>query len=213
MVEDVWLVIVWYFAITKGRKAAYLFEKKLRNQREPSWEDAIWEDSFWHWVANPMRVVGGLWVTLYLFDSAVRLGNMLEIPNMLPYSMMAQFDRGMYTLAAGVIAIMYTNHWLPNVLKIKAGVSDTSQQLVITRLVTVIIAFSTVGATALIFGVPAANLLGFGGIGGLTFGLAAKDLISNFIGGSMLAVMRPFSPGEKVYLMSVNGGADTGVDP
>jgi len=47
---------------------------------------------------------------------------------------------------------------------------------------------------AVLFGLPAASLLGFGGIGGLTFGLAAKDLISNFIGGSMLAVMRPFSP-------------------
>jgi small-conductance mechanosensitive channel len=63
--------------------------------------------------------------------------------------------------------------------------------------------------TTLLCGVPASSLLGFGGIGGLTFGLAAKDLISNFIGGSMLAVMRPFSPGEKIYLMSVNGGAVT----
>jgi len=52
---------------------------------------------------------------------------------------------------------------------------------------------------------PTSSLMGFGGIGGLTFGLAAKDLISNFIGGAMLAVVRPFSPGEKVFLLSNNG--------
>lgn len=53
--------------------------------------------------------------------------------------------------------------------------------------------------------VPAPTLLGFGDVGGLTFGPAAEDLVSNFIGGSMLAVMRPFSPGEKIYLVPVNG--------
>lgn len=47
--------------------------------------------------------------------------------------------------------------------------------------------------------------MGFGGIGGFTLGLAAKDLISNFIGGVMLAVVRPFSPGEKVYILSNQG--------
>jgi small-conductance mechanosensitive channel len=118
---------------------------------------------------------------------------------------MEQFDRGSYTLAAGAIGIMSTNHWLPSILKTRYGVADTSQQLVITRLATCVMFFTTIFAAALIFGVPAKNLLGFGGIGGLTFGLAAKDLISNFIGGSMLAIMRPFSPGEKIYLMSVNG--------
>jgi hypothetical protein len=99
-----------------------------------------------------MRVVGALWIALYLFDSGVRMGQMLEIRNFLPHTMMAQFDRGMYTLAAGVIAIMYTNHWLPGLMARKARITDTSQQLVITRLVTCVLMMCTLAATAILFG-------------------------------------------------------------
>ena len=67
------------------------------------------------------------------------------------------------------------------------------------------VVFSTIIVTALSFGLPASSLMGFGGIGGFTLGLAAKDLIANFIGGIMIAVMRPFSPGEKVFILANQG--------
>ena len=207
MVEDVWLIVVWHYMKKHGLYQMYKLTKKPSQKTEDAvWAEANgWENSFWHWLKNPMRVVMWLWITLYIFDNAVRVGSMLEIPNVLPYSMMDEFDRGSYILAAGSIGIMSTNHWLPGILQKSFSINDTSQRLVLTRLATCMMLIGTLAATALVFGVPASSLLGFGGIGGLTFGLAAKDLISNFIGGSMLAIMRPFSPGEKIYLMSVNG--------
>ena len=46
------------------------------------------------------------------------------------------------------------------------------------------------------FGLSVAGLLAFGGVGGLVLGLAAKDLLSNFFGGLMIFLDRPFKVGE-----------------
>ena len=209
-IEDAWLIVAWHFAISKGRRAAFdASRKRLGSGKDTTEADAelaeAWEGSFHKWVKRPMQAVGALWVTLYLFDNAVRVGTLLEMSRWLPETTIAQFDRGMYTLTAGVISVMATDRWLPDFLRDKVNIKDASQRLVLTRLTTVALAMGSVASSAVVFGLPARSLLGFGGIGGLTFGLAAKDLVSNFIGGSMLAIVRPFSPGEKVYLMAVGG--------
>ena len=41
-------------------------------------------------------------------------------------------------------------------------------------------------------------VLAFGGVGGLVVGFAAKDLLSNFFGGLMIYLDRPFSVGEHI---------------
>ena len=46
------------------------------------------------------------------------------------------------------------------------------------------------------FGLSISGLLAFGGVGGLVIGLAAKDLLSNFFGGLMIFLDRPFKVGE-----------------
>mgnify|MGYP001192396027 CR=1 FL=1 len=46
------------------------------------------------------------------------------------------------------------------------------------------------------FGLSISGLLAFGGVGGLVVGLAAKDLLSNFFGGLMIFLDRPFKVGE-----------------
>ncbi|MCX6989849.1 MAG: mechanosensitive ion channel [Chlamydiae bacterium] len=47
-------------------------------------------------------------------------------------------------------------------------------------------------------------LLAFGGIGAATVGFAAKDVISNFCGGLMLSITRPFLVGDQISLPSQN---------
>ena len=47
-------------------------------------------------------------------------------------------------------------------------------------------------------------LLAFGGIGAATVGFAAKDVISNFCGGVMLSITRPFLVGDQIVLPSQN---------
>lgn len=51
-----------------------------------------------------------------------------------------------------------------------------------------------------IFHVDVLPLLAFGGIGAATLGFAAKDVLGNFLSGGMLAVTRPFSRGDKIFL-------------
>lgn len=45
-------------------------------------------------------------------------------------------------------------------------------------------------------GISITGLLAFGGIGGIAIGFAAKDLLSNFFGGLMIYMDRPFSVGD-----------------
>ncbi|MCU7836970.1 MAG: mechanosensitive ion channel family protein [gamma proteobacterium symbiont of Taylorina sp.] len=45
-------------------------------------------------------------------------------------------------------------------------------------------------------GVSVSGVLAFGGIGGIAIGFAAKDLLSNFFGGLMIYMDRPFAVGE-----------------
>lgn len=45
-------------------------------------------------------------------------------------------------------------------------------------------------------GFPVSGVLAFGGMGGLAIGFAAKDLLSNFFGGLMLFLDRPFKVGD-----------------
>ena len=52
-----------------------------------------------------------------------------------------------------------------------------------SRLTSAVVVVATLMATLAAFGIPAEVLFSFGGLGGLAFGLAAKDFISNLIGG------------------------------
>ena len=230
-IEDVRLIVVWHFVISKGRRAVFDLLQHKRKRKETEEKAAVeekvgqirdtaekWERSFLKWLKRPMQAVGALWVTLYIFDNAIRVGTLLEITRWLPDTTLNQFDRGMYTLTAGVISVMAADRWFPDFLKTKLVIQDASQRLVyvlyfannpgtmfahtrltlfvdnhsLTRLVTVALAMATAASSAVVFGLPPKSLLGFGGIGGLTFGLAAKDLVSNFIGGSMLAIGTAF---------------------
>ena len=58
----------------------------------------------------------------------------------------------------------------------------------------VIITASIVGLQTM--GVSVSGVLAFGGIGGIAIGFAAKDLLSNFFGGLMIYLDRPFSVGD-----------------
>lgn len=49
-----------------------------------------------------------------------------------------------------------------------------------------------------IFGLSLASLLAVGGIGGLSIGLAAKDILSNLFGGFLIFIEKPFSIGDWV---------------
>jgi MscS family membrane protein len=54
------------------------------------------------------------------------------------------------------------------------------------------------------FHIDIVPLLAFGGIGAAALGFAAKDVLGNFFGGGMLALTRPFSKGDMIFLPDRN---------
>ena len=57
-----------------------------------------------------------------------------------------------------------------------------------------------------IFHLPIQGILAFGGFGGIIVGFASKDVLSNILGGLLLAVDRPFKIGE--WIRSIDGKMD-----
>ena len=57
-------------------------------------------------------------------------------------------------------------------------------------------------STASYLKVPLSSLLAFGGVGGLTLGLSVKGIVGNFLGGLLLLVNEPFTPGDMVMFRS-----------
>ncbi|MBS3903959.1 MAG: mechanosensitive ion channel family protein [Simkania sp.] len=74
----------------------------------------------------------------------------------------------------------------------------------LSKLFTVVIISITVLISLYVLGVNVVPLLAFGGIGAAAVGFAGKDVISNFFGGLMLYVTRPFSEGEEIVLPNEN---------
>jgi len=67
-----------------------------------------------------------------------------------------------------------------------------------TRLLRIAVIITSVLVALQTLGFSISGVLAFGGIGGIAIGFAAKDLLSNFFGGLMLYLDRPFAIGDWV---------------
>ncbi|MBQ0718961.1 MAG: mechanosensitive ion channel family protein [Gammaproteobacteria bacterium] len=73
---------------------------------------------------------------------------------------------------------------------------DTTTVRAMAKLLRASIIISAVLIAMQMLGFSISGVLAFGGIGGLAVGFAAKDLLSNFFGGLMIYLDRPFSVGD-----------------
>ena len=76
----------------------------------------------------------------------------------------------------GAVVAMFIGRWLPEILERRAGIEEPAVQLIATRLMTIAIVLVTIVVAGSFFGVPPQGILGLGGVGGLTFGLAGDKL-------------------------------------
>ena len=74
-VEDVWLILVWHWFETRGRRMAFdPFEGLTRDPKlDSDAKDADYEDSIWGWLRGPMRAIKYTWIILYLHDNISRM--------------------------------------------------------------------------------------------------------------------------------------------
>ncbi len=73
---------------------------------------------------------------------------------------------------------------------------DPSTVEAISKLLRVSVSITTSLVILQTMGVSISAVLAFGGIGGIAIGFAAKDLLSNFFGGLIIYLDRPFSVGD-----------------
>ncbi|MEZ5315349.1 MAG: mechanosensitive ion channel family protein [Chlamydiales bacterium] len=86
-----------------------------------------------------------------------------------------------------------------NILTISCKVDKTTADA-IGKILRISILITATLVTLQTLGVSLSGVLAFGGIGGIAIGFAAKDLLSNFFGGFMLYLDRPFSVGDLISL-------------
>ena len=100
-VEDVWLILVWHWLETRGRRMAFdPFEGLTRDPKLDSDEkDADYKDSIWGWLRGPMRAIKYTWIILYLHDNISRMFPSVGCSR--EDTSGYAFDLGMYTLCAG----------------------------------------------------------------------------------------------------------------
>ncbi len=79
-----------------------------------------------------------------------------------------------------------------------ANGADVTTSNAVSKLLRVSIFITAVLTVLQTLGVSIQGLLAFGGVGGLAVGFAAKDILSNFFGGLMIYLDRPFAVGDWV---------------
>jgi MscS family membrane protein len=86
-----------------------------------------------------------------------------------------------------------------HLFKTKVGTEiDRTTADAVGKLVRISIIITAALITLQTMGISISGLLAFGGVGGIVIGFAAKDLLSNFFGGLMVYMDRPFKVGDWV---------------
>ncbi|MEM9603196.1 MAG: mechanosensitive ion channel domain-containing protein [Pseudomonadota bacterium] len=75
---------------------------------------------------------------------------------------------------------------------------DDSSVYAVSRVLKLLVVLAIVLVVLNALGVSVTGALAFGGIGGIAVGFAAKDLLSNFFGGLMIFIEKPFVVGDWV---------------
>ncbi|RMH17226.1 MAG: mechanosensitive ion channel family protein [Gammaproteobacteria bacterium] len=104
------------------------------------------------------------------------------------------------------VAVIFLFAWFVNRLiqRISDGLIkqkkevDVTAVTAVTKLLRISVTITAVLVTLQTLGYSISGVLAFGGIGGIAVGFAAKDLLSNFFGGLMIYLDRPFSIGDWV---------------
>lgn len=122
-----------------------------------------------------------------------------RIPNMPLFSLLPAFDTLVIVLIVTWFAYRFSIKAEQFLVK-KYGNRKTGFDKTLIHATAKLVRILILVTSALIllqsFGIGISGILAFGGIGGLAVSFAAKDMLSNFFGGLMLYLDRPFKIGE-----------------
>jgi len=181
----------WIFNVFAVIFIALLFDfmqrkvlRRLQTQLERT--PNLWDDAFIHSVIKPLSLL--IWITGFAIAIEIAsLENAFKI-----------FEVGAIFVVSWTL-IRFITFVEVNVIEqqqIKGKKVDKTTADAISQLLRVSVIITTLLVALQTLGFNISAILAFGGIGGIAVGFAAKDLLSNFFGGLMIYLDRPFSVGD-----------------
>jgi MscS family membrane protein len=184
--EKLW--IVYIFAIIFIALLVDMVQKIILGQiqKRLAGTTNVWDDAFVHAVRRPLSLL--IWV--------IGLTIALQVMELKLAVVVREVGVIISVSWALIRFITFTQKNILHKHEIAGKELDRTTADAITQLlrITVLITAALVLLEALGFNISA--ILAFGGIGGIAVGFAAKDLLSNFFGGMMIYLDRPFAIGD-----------------
>ncbi|MDX1824735.1 MAG: mechanosensitive ion channel family protein, partial [Thiohalomonadales bacterium] len=186
--EKIW--IVYIFAIIFVALLVDMVQKIVlgKLQKRLTSTTNVWDDALVHAVRKPLSLL--IWV--------IGLTMALQIIEFKPATVLREVGVILVVTWSVIRFITFTEKNILHKHEIAGKELDRTTATAITQLlrITVLVTAALVLLQALGFNISA--ILAFGGIGGIAVGFAAKDLLSNFFGGMMIYLDRPFAIGDWV---------------
>lgn len=166
--------------------------KRLQKKAEQS--DNLWDDAFMYAARRPIPLL--MWVLGFGFvisSAAYRFET--DFTNIIDPAILVGIIVSITWLLTRLVLGVERN-------LVKRPAADGKVQLdestahALGKLVRLAIVITATLVTLEAIGISISALLAFGGIGGIAIGFAAKDLLSNFFGGLMIYLDRPFAIGD-----------------
>jgi len=184
--DDLWMLHIFIIVFVAliidylQKRILIKIQKRLENT------NTAWDDALVHAIIRPLSLL--IWV----FGLSFAL-DVLEVT-------VAQTLRelGLITCATWV-AVRFIRFVEENILhqhKIQGKPIDRSTADAISQLLRFAVIITAILVALQTMGFNISAILAFGGIGGIAIGFAAKDLLSNFFGGLMIYLDRPFAIGD-----------------
>ena len=152
-----------------------------------------WDDAFITAIRRPFRLL--IWVIGFSFAAQIAQ----NVSDAMIFTLIKPMrDVGVITSIAWFL-IRFIKAAESNIVQ---GSRDKGKEIdqttadAISRLLRISVQITAALVTIQTLGFSISGVLAFGGVGGIAIGFAAKDLLSNFFGGLMIFLDRPFSVGD-----------------
>ena len=184
--EKLW--IVYIFAIIFVALLVDMVQKIVLGQVQKRLTSTtnVWDDALIHAVRKPLSLL--IWI--------IGLTMALQVMEFKAATVVREVGVILVVTWALIRFITFTEKNILHKHEIAGKELDRTTANAITQLlrITVLVTAALVLLQTLGFNISA--ILAFGGIGGIAVGFAAKDLLSNFFGGMMIYLDRPFAIGD-----------------
>lgn len=186
--DEFWIIQI-FIIIFIALLLDYIQKKVLNRLRQRLADTSnVWDDAFVHALRAPL--------TLYIWLMGITIAfDILEFEY-------ASVTREVGTIVAiAWTVIRFISYIEGNILhknELAGRPIDKTTADAITQLLRISVVITSLLVIMQTLGFNISAILAFGGIGGIAVGFAAKDLLSNFFGGMMIYLDRPFAIGDWV---------------